>query len=82
MSTATGCDLRSHLFQVANFRSSNIPGTAAKAQAIKKGSQPRFFAKKPVGAEAITRGTPIRLVKSAYWVAVNLLLVMLAMKAA
>lgn len=36
----------------------------------------------PVPEEAITRGIPMRLVSSAYWVAVNFLFVMLAMKAA
>ena len=48
---------------------------------MKKPSHPIFFARKPVGADAITLGTPIRLVRSAYWVAVNYLFVMLAMKA-
>ena len=35
----------------------------------------------PVGAETKTLGTPMRLLNKAYWVAVNFLLVMLAMKA-
>ncbi|MCP4107592.1 MAG: hypothetical protein GY749_18960 [Desulfobacteraceae bacterium] len=39
---------------------------AIRVQAIKKPSHPRFLAKKPVGAEAITLGIPIRLVRSAY----------------
>ncbi len=34
---------------------------------------------KPVGAEASTRGIPIRLESRAYWVAVNFLLVSEAM---
>lgn len=55
---------------------------AIKVQKIKKLPHPRFLTKNPVGAEANTRGTPIRLVSSAYWVAVNFLFVMLAMKAA
>ena len=49
---------------------------------MKKASQPTLFARKPVGAEASTRGTPIRLVSRAYCVAVNFLFVMLAMNAA
>ncbi len=52
-----------------------------RVQTIKKPSQPIFFAKKPVGAEATTRGTPMRLERSAYCVAVNLLFVMLAINA-
>jgi hypothetical protein len=36
---------------------------------------------KPVGAAATTRGIPIRLLSRAYCVAVNCLLVRLAMKA-
>ena len=36
---------------------------------------------KPVGAEAKTRGTPIKLLKRAYCVAVNFLFVRLAIKA-
>lgn len=54
---------------------------AIRVQAIKKLAQPRFLARNPVGAEASTLGTPMRLVRSAYCVAVNLLLVMLAMNA-
>jgi hypothetical protein len=69
-------------FHGANFSRSNIPGIAIRVQDIKKDSQPRFFARKPVGAEASTLGTPIRLVRSAYCVAVNLLFVILAMNAA
>ncbi len=68
-------------FHGANFSRSNIPGIAIRVQAIKKVTQPRFLAKKPVGADASTLGTPIRLVRSAYCVAVNLLLVILAMNA-
>jgi hypothetical protein len=54
---------------------------AIRVQTIKKLSHPTFFARKPVGAEAKTRGIPMRLVSKAYWVAVNLLLVILAIKA-
>ena len=54
---------------------------AIKAQPQKKLSHPICLAKKPVGADAKTRGTPIRLLKRAYCVAVNFLLVILAMKA-
>jgi hypothetical protein len=55
---------------------------AIKVQRIKKLSHPRRLAKNPVGAEANTRGTPIRLVSKAYCVAVYFLFIMLAMKAA
>lgn len=68
-------------FHGANFNKSNIPGIAIRVQAIKKLAQPIFLARKPVGAEANTLGTPMRLVRRAYCVAVNLLLVMLAMNA-
>lgn len=54
---------------------------AIKVQAIKKPSQPKYLAKKPVGADANTRGTPMRLLRRAYCVAVNLLFVMLAINA-
>jgi len=54
---------------------------AIRVQAIKKLSQPKFLARKPVGADANTRGTPMRLLRRAYCVAVNLLFVMLAMNA-
>ena len=52
-----------------------------RAHAIKKDSQPIIFARYPVGADIITRGMAIRLLSSAYWVAVNLLSVMEAIKA-
>ena len=68
-------------FHGANFSRSSIPGIAIKVQTMKKLSQPTFFARKPVGAEANTLGTPMRLVRRAYWVAVNFLLVMLAINA-
>jgi len=68
-------------FHGANFSRSSIPGMAIRVQAIKKLTQPIFLARKPVGAAASTLGTPIRLVKRAYCVAVNLLLVILAMNA-
>jgi len=54
---------------------------AMRVQAIKKLSQPKLLARKPVGGDANTRGTPMRLVRRAYCVAVNLLSVMLAMNA-
>ena len=54
---------------------------ATRVQTIKKLSQPMFLAINPVTAEAKVRGTPMRLVNKAYWVAVNFLLVMLAIKA-
>ena len=62
-------------FHGANFNSKSIPGIAIRAQEIKNPSQPMCFAKNPVGAEAITLGTAMRLVNSAYCVAVNFLLV-------
>ncbi len=68
-------------FHGANFSRSNMPGIAIRVQAIKKLSQPKFLASKPVGADARTLGTPMTLVRSAYCVAVNLLSVMLAIKA-
>ena len=40
-----------------------------------------LFTLNPVIADAKVRGTPMRLVNKAYWVAVNFLLVMLAIKA-
>ncbi len=55
---------------------------AINAHEIKNNSQPKFLARKPVGADANTRGMPIILVNNAYCVAVNFLLVMLAMNAA
>jgi len=48
---------------------------------MKNPSQPSCRAAHPVGAEASTRGSPMMLVNSAYCVAVNRLLVRLAMKA-
>ena len=54
---------------------------AMRVQAMKKGSHPMFLARKPVGAEAKTLGMPMRLLSRAYWVAVNFLLVMLAINA-
>ena len=48
---------------------------------MKKLSHPMCLARNPVGAEATTRGKPIMLVSKAYWVAVNFLLVILAIKA-
>lgn len=68
-------------FHGANFSRSSIPGMAIRVQAIKKLTQPIFLARNPVGAEASTLGTPIRLVRRAYCVAVNLLLVILAINA-
>ena len=68
-------------FQGANFRRISIPGMAISVHEIKKASQPRCLAIKPVGAEAITLGIPIRLVRRAYCVAVNFLFVILAMNA-
>lgn len=68
-------------FHGANFNRSSIPGMAIRVQAIKKLAHPRFLARNPVGAEANTLGTPMRLVRRAYCVAVNRLLVMLAMNA-
>ena len=56
----------------ANFSRSNIPGIAMRVHPIKKTGQPRVLARNPVGAEATTLGTPMRLVRSAYWVAVLL----------
>ena len=53
-----------------------------RTQRIKKFSQPKCFAINPVGAEAITLGTPMRLLRSAYWVAVNFLFVILPINAA
>jgi hypothetical protein len=49
---------------------------------MKNHSHPTRWAANPVGAEASTRGNPMMLVSSAYCVAVNFLLVRLAMKAA
>jgi hypothetical protein len=68
-------------FQGANLSRSIIPGIAISVHEIKKVSQPRYLAIKPVGAEAITLGIPIRLVRRAYCVAVNFLFVILAMNA-
>ena len=68
-------------FQGAHLSKSSIPGMAISVHAIKKFSHPIFLAKKPVGAEASTLGMPMRLLKSAYCVAVNLLFVMLAINA-
>ena len=68
-------------FHGANFSRRSIPGMAIRVQAIKKLAQPIFLARKPVGAEANTLGTPMRLVRRAYCVAVNLLLVILAINA-
>src|SRR5574340_29122 len=68
--------------QGANFKRGSMPGMAINTQKIKKFSHPICFARKPVGAEASTLGTPIRLLKSAYWVAVNFLFVMLPINAA
>jgi len=51
-------------------------------QNMKNPSHPRRAARNPVGAAAMTLGIPIRLLSRAYWVAVNFLLVMLAIKAA
>ena len=68
-------------FQGANFNKSSIPGMATRAQTIKKLSQPMCLAIIPVTADAKARGMPMRLVNKAYWVAVNFLLVMLAIKA-
>ncbi len=58
-----------------------MPGIAISVHAIKKLSQPRFFARKPVGAEASTLGNAITLVNRAYCVAVNFLFVILAINA-
>ena len=60
-------------FQGAILKSRSMPGIATSAQHIKKFSQPIIFARYPVGADIITRGVAIRLLRSAYWVAVNLL---------
>ena len=68
--------------QGANFISSSIPGVAIKVQNRKNPVHPMASAIKPVTEEASTLGIPIKLVSKAYWVAVNFLLVMLAMKAA
>ena len=46
--------------------SKSRPGTAISVQSMKNGGQPICWAKKPVGAEARTRGIPIRLVNRAY----------------
>lgn len=62
----------------AIFTSNNIPGAAKSVHAIKKPRHPIASAMKPVGADANTLGTPMRLLNSAYWVAVNRLSVMLA----
>lgn len=64
---------------VSTQRRSTKPGTAISAHRAKNRNQPKDSAMMPVGAEASTRGTPIRLDSRAYWVAVNFLLVMLAM---
>jgi hypothetical protein len=53
-------------FHGANFNRINIPGMAIIAHARKKISHPTFLARKPVGAEASTLGTPMRLLSSAY----------------
>jgi len=53
---------------------------AASIHIIKKFSQPALWTINPVGAEAITLGKAIRLLKRAYCVAVNLLSVILAIK--
>ena len=58
-----------------------MPGTAMRVQAIKKLSQPKCLAIIPVIEDATALGIPMRLVRRAYWVAVNFLLVMLAIKA-
>ena len=67
--------------QRENFSKRIMPGIAIRVHRIKKASQPIFLAKNPVGAEASTLGTPIRLLRRAYCVAVNLLFVILAINA-
>ena len=54
---------------------------ATRVQATKKPYQPTCLAINPVTEEARARGIPIKLVSRAYWVAVNFLLVMLAINA-
>jgi hypothetical protein len=65
----------------ANFNRRSIPGIAIRAHAIKKLNHPMFLAMNPVGADAMTLGIPMRLLKRAYCVAVNFLFVMLAINA-
>ena len=69
------------LFNGANLINMRRPGMAINVQKTKKGPHPNCLAIKPVGAETRTLGTPMRLLNKAYWVAVNFLCVMLAMKA-
>ena len=76
--TLEGC----FFLQGAKRDKRSSPGKAAKPHTIKNWLHPRCFARYPVGAEANTRGMPIKLDSNAYWVAVNRILHRLAMKAA
>ena len=58
-----------------------MPGIATMAQMTKNSVQPTASTMKPVDALATVRGTAMKLVNRANWVAVNALLVSLAMKA-
>src|SRR5688572_19370944 len=69
-----------HSFKRVIHRSKINPGIAITAQNTKKPAHPSHAASQPVGAAAITRGTPIRLESSAYWVAVKRRSVSAAMK--
>lgn len=64
--------------QGAHLKRRSSPGTANAVQTRKNPSHPRCFARNPVGAEANARVTPIRQLRSAYWVAVYFLFVILA----
>ena len=68
-------------FQGANLSNSSIPGIAIRTQAMKKLSQPRYSTNKPDGDENTSLPNAMKLVNSAYCVAVNFLFVMLAIKA-
>jgi len=65
----------------ANFSRSSIPGIAMKAHPVKNQNHPVYSAMNPVGAESTSRPKAMKLVNSAYWVAVNFLFVMLAINA-
>ena len=58
-----------------------MPGIAIRVQKIKKLCQPIFLAIKPVAEDASCLERPMIPVSRAYWVAVNFLLVMLAINA-
>src|SRR5262245_48046272 len=77
------CSLFFSFFSVhgATFNSNSMPGMAAMVQMTKNCVHPTASTMNPVEALANVRGTAIKLLNRANWVAVKALLVSLAMKA-